>query len=249
MSVTILKRLEARLRRLRRRAAPLTWAGDAAHCPVCDRSFRGFRGAGNKRARRPNAVCPHCAARERDRLTFLFLTGTDGPASGGPLLHIAPEECIQPRLRELAGGDYVTADLVRTDVDERFDLMAIPHADAVFRAVYCSHVLQDVPDDICAMGELFRILKPGGWAILNIPVTAEVTVDHRDTPRHQRRPGDRRPHEHLRTFGKDFAQRMASVGFEVRAIGPADLATNEEQARFGIDTPAAGSVYFGVKPG
>lgn len=242
-----LKRLEAGLRRLRRRTAPLTWAGDAVHCPVCDRSFRGFRSAGNRRTRRPNAVCPYCAARERDRLTFLFLTSADGPTSGGPLLHIAPEACMQPRLRELADGDYVTADLVRTDVDERFDLMAIPHADAAFQAVYCSHVLQDVADDVGAMRELFRVLKPGGWAILNIPVTAQVTVDHRDAPLRTRNRGDRRPHEHLRTYGHDFAQRMASMGFEVRAIRPDDLATNDEQARYGIDTEAAGTVHFGVK--
>lgn len=244
----VLKRLEARLRRLRRLAAPLTWAGDDVHCPVCDRSFRGFRPAGNKRNRRPNAVCPYCAARERDRLTFLFLTSADGPTSGGPLLHIAPEECIQPRLRELADGDYLTADLIRTDVDERFDLMAIPHVNAVFQAIYCSHVLQDVPDDRVAMSELFRVLKPRGWAILNIPVTAEVTVDHRDTPLRRRRRGDRRPPEHLRTYGKDFPQRMGSVGFEVRVICPDDLATRQEQARYGIDPTGAGSVFFGVKP-
>ncbi|MDE0661514.1 MAG: methyltransferase domain-containing protein [Gammaproteobacteria bacterium] len=244
----ILKRLEAGIRRLRRRTAPLTWAGNAVHCPVCDRSFRGFRFAGNKPTRRPNAVCPYCAARERDRLTFLFLTSADGPTPGGPLLHIAPEACIQPRLYELAGGDYVTADLVRTDVDEHFDLMAIPHADAAFRAIYCSHVLQDVADDLRAMGELFRVLQPGGWAILNVPVTAQVTVDHRDAPLRTRSRGDRRPHEHLRTYGHDFAQRMGSIGFEVRAVRADDLATREEQVRYGIDTPAAGSVHFGVKP-
>ena len=242
------KSLEGRLRRLRRLAAPVTWAGDAVHCPVCDRSFRGFRPAGSKRARRSNAVCPYCTARERDRLTFLFLTSAGGPAAGGPLLHIAPEACLEPRLRRLADGKYTTADLIRTDVDERFDLMAIPHPDAAFHAVYCSHVLQDVPDDLVAMAELFRILKPGGWAILNVPVTAETTSDHRDEPGHVRRPGDRRPDEHLRTYGTDFPQRMGSVGFEVGVIRPTDLASPQERIRYGIDGTAAGAVYFGVKP-
>ena len=193
-------------------------------------------------------MCPFCAARERDRLTFLFLTSDGGPAAGGPLLHIAPEACLQPCLRRLATGEYRTADLIRADVDERFDLMAIPHPDAAFRAVYCSHVLQDVPDDLVAMAELFRILEPGGWGILNVPVTAETTVDHRDEPRHMRRPGDRRPDEHLRTYGTDFVQRMGSVGFEVGVIRPTDVASPQEQTRYGIDGAAAGAVYFGVKP-
>ena len=148
----------------------------------------------------------------------------------------------------MAADDYLTADLVRTDVDERFDLMAIPHADATFHAVYCSHVLQDVADDIAAMTELFRILKPGGWAILNVPVTAEVSVDHRNAPLYAGSERDQRPPEYLRTYGKDFPQRMASVGFEVREIGPDDLADAHEQVRLGIVAAASGSIYFGAKP-
>ena len=243
----LFEQAEAKVRRLRRLASPLIWAGSAVHCPLCERSFRGFRPAGKRRTRRANAVCPFCGARERDRLTHLFLTSPDGPAPGSPILHVAPEACIAPRLRELAGGGYVTADLVRADVDERIDVMAIPHADATFHGVYCSHVLQDVPDDIAAMSELHRILKPGGWAILNIPVTAPVTVDHRDAPGRVRRPGDGRPDEHLRTYGRDFPQRMATAGFDAHVIVPEDLATAQERIRFGIDTTAAGSVYLGVK--
>ena len=243
----VLERLEARIRRLRRRASPLVWAGDAVHCPVCDRSFRGFRPAGKRRARRENAICPYCASRERDRLVFLFLCSAEAPQPGSPFLHIAPEACLQPKLRQLAGSDYRTADLLRTDVDESFDVMAIPHADATFHAVYSSHVLQDVPDDIRAMAELFRVLKPGGWAILNVPVTAEVSVDHRDAPLLERSQRDRRPPEHLRTYGLDFPNRMASVGFKVRVIGPDDVAGPDEQARFGIAGNASGSIYLGLK--
>ena len=244
----VLKRLEGRVRRLRRLASPLVWAGDAVHCPICVRSFRGFRPAGKRRARRENAICAYCASRERDRLAYLFLCSADGPRPGSPLLHVAPEACLQPRLRELAGSGYLTADLIRRDVDECFDVMAIPHADEAFHAVYCSHVLQDVPDDVQAMAEFFRILKPGGWAILNVPVTTEVSVDHRDAPLHSRSEGDPRPPEHLRRYGPDYPKRMASVGFKVCVVGPDDLADPEAQARFGIAGAASGSIYFGIKP-
>lgn len=244
----LLKGLESRVRGLRRRASPLFWAGDAVHCPVCQRSFRGFRPAGKRQVRRDNAICPYCTARERDRLAYLLLCGPKAPPAGSPILHIAPEACLQPRLRELAAGDYVSADLVRTDVDQRFDVMAIPHAEASFFGIYCSHVLQDVPDDIRAMAELFRILKPGGWAILNVPVTAEKSVDHPHRPGHLRHSLDRRPAEHLRTYGHDFEQRMGSVGFQMHVIRPGDMVAADDQARFGIAGAAAGAIFMGMKP-
>ena len=240
-----LKRLETRLRRLRNRAAPLLYRGDAFHCPVCAGSFGKFRAAGRRRERRPNAVCPRCASRERDRLAFLFLRQVP-PA--GRVLHMAPEPCLRSRLRELAPGGYVSADLLRTDVDERADLGTLPHADATFGGVYCSHVLQDVRDDIAAMAEVFRVLAPGGWAVLNVPVKATKTTNHPDAPLRGRRQGDPRPPEHLRTYGPDFAERMASVGFRVRVVAAGDLATPDEQQRLGIASAAAGAIHFGVKP-
>ena len=239
-----LKGVETRLRRLRNRAAPLLYAGGAMHCPVCDRSFRRFRTAGRKPERRANAVCPFCSARERDRLAYLFLQNA---RVAGPILHIAPEACLTPRLWELADGRYVCADLLRNDVDERFDLMAIPHPKAAFQGVYCSHVLQYVQDDLQALAELFRVLKAGGWAIVNVPVKTVRTVDHQDAPLNPRHAADPRPVEHLRTYGTDFAERMASVGFDMRVIDADDLVEAEEQRRFGISSADAGSVYYGIK--
>ena len=238
-----LKGVETRLRRWRNRAAPVLLAGGAMHCPVCTRSFRRFRAAGRRPERRANAVCPFCASRERDRLAFLFLRDV---AAGGPILHIAPEACLAPRLRQLAQGGYLCADLLRKDVDARFDVMAIPHPDGAFQGIYCSHVLQDVQDDLAALAELFRILKPGGWAIVNVPVKTTRTVDHPDAPLNPRSAADPRPAEHLRTYGADFAERMAAVGFDVRVAGADELAEAEERARLGIGV-AAGSIYCGIK--
>ena len=236
-----LKGVEVRLRRLRNRAAPLLYAGSAIHCPICARSFRKFRTAG--RERRRNAVCPRCGARERDRLAALFLR--DLPQTTR-ILHLAPEPCLAPCLRELALGGYVSADLMRRDVHERLDILALPHSDSAFGGVYCSHVLQDVRDDIAAMAEVFRVLAPGGWAILNVPVKAARTVEHRDAPLHLRGAGDPRPPEHLRTYGRDFHCRMGSVGFAVRTVASGDLVAGPECARFGIER--AGAIYFGAKP-
>lgn len=247
MSRPKLKGVELRLRRWRRRAAPLVYAGDAVHCPVCGRSFRKFRSAGRKPVRRRGAVCPWCASRERDRLAFLFLRRLE-PV--GRLLHIAPEACLAPCLRRLAPAGYISADLLRDDVDERFDMLAIPHPEHTFGGVYCSHVLQDVYDDAQAMVEVLRVLKPKGWAILNVPVQAGRlrSVEHTDAPGNIRAAGDPRPPEHLRSYGRDFRERMAAAGFQVRTIAADDLAEPDEQVRFGIFGTAAGVIHFGTKP-
>ena len=240
-----LKRVEMRLRRLRNAAAPVLYAGSAVCCPICERSFRKFRSAGRLPAKRLNAVCPRCGSRERDRLAFLFLRRL---TPTGRILHVAPEACLMARLRELATVACVTADLVRTDVHERVDLHALPHRDATFGGVYCSHVLQDVRDDVGAMIEVFRVLAPGGWAILNVPVTAEYTVEHPDAPLKVRAAGDPRPPEHLRTYGADFPDRMASAGFRVCMVCADDVAPGTQQRRLGIAERTAGTVYFGTKP-
>ena len=239
-----LKRLEGRLRGARKRLAPLLYRGDAMHCPLCARSFRKFRTAGRNAARRENAVCPACGSRERDRLACLFLRQLE---PGGRLLHVAPERCLTACLRRLATEGYMSADLVRQDVDERFDLAAIPHRQATFGGVYCSHVLQDVHDDRQALAEVFRVLRPGGWAILNVPVKAPRSLDHQDAPGRTRAAGDPRPPEHLRTYGPDFRDRMADAGFRVRTIGADDVAGATEQRRLGIAGAAAGVVHFGIK--
>lgn len=240
-----LKSFETRLRRLRNQASPFFYAGRAMHCPVCGRSFRRFRAAGRRRERRVNAVCPYCASRERDRLAHLFLQAV---GTGGPLLHIAPEASLAPRLRELADGGYLSADILRQDVGVRFDIMAIPHPEATFHGIYCSHVLQDVKDDQQALAEIFRVLKRGGWAIVNVPVHTQRTVDHQDAPLKPRQPGDPRPPEHLRTYGTDFAERMAGAGFTMQVATANDLAKPAEQRRMGIASAAAGSIYCGTKP-
>lgn len=246
-----LKSLEVRLRRLRNaHLSPIKYRGDAVHCPVCDHDFSRFLPAGSGDRSRDAAVCPLCRSRERDRLTWLFLAERQHTLLQAHMqfLHVAPEPRLSEFFYQAIGEGYITADLMRQDVMVRLDVQDMLYPNETMDAIYCSHVLQDVPDDRKAMAECFRVLRPGGWAIMNVPIFAEATHDA-GAPGNKRAAWDKRPDEHVRNYGPDYARRLEDAGFAVQVFSPDDLEPAAEQrARLGIDGPRTGYVHFLRKP-
>ncbi len=246
-----LKSLEVRFRRWRNRViAPKRYQGDAVYCPVCEGSFSHFLPAGTGARRREQAVCPVCRSRERDRLSWLFIRDRQQELLQRHMqfLHIAPE----PRLGEFffstIGEGYITADLMRKDVMVRLDVQDMVYPNETMDAIYCSHVLQDVPDDKQAIDECFRVLRPGGWAVMNVPIFADSTAEA-TTPGNVRASWDRRPDEHVRDYGLDYTQRLEAGGFSVTVYSAEDLVPDQSQRqRMGIDGPRTGYVHFVRKP-
>ncbi len=147
-------------------------------CPVCDYHGPFVDKLPKKKIRsRLNAKCPSCSAMERHRFQWFILQKVLAGKEWSELsvLHFAPEPCLEDRLRAQCGR-YVTADLLRTTVDYQFDVIDIPFADEAFDVVLNSHVLQYVQDDLRGIAELSRILKPGGIALLPVPLLHEKTV-------------------------------------------------------------------------
>jgi SAM-dependent methyltransferase len=139
--------------------APLRARGRAA--------IRRVRYRGGKRH---CPVCPVCGSQERHRWIWLFLLEhTDLPRRAQRVLHVAPEGCYQSVLRGWRHLDYVTLDLRRPDVMVRADLSALVFGSGAFDFVLCNHVLEHVPDDGAAMREMFRVLRPGGTAVISVP--------------------------------------------------------------------------------
>jgi Methyltransferase domain len=201
---------------LRRRARLLTYAGRAVHCPCCERDFRRFMVPD---PRLLNAICPWCGSQVRHRALWLYLR-TRRELLEGPLrlLHVAPEHVIGERLRALPRVDYLSADLDSPLAMEHFDLEDIPHPDGSFGAVIASHVLEHVPDDRRAMREIRRVLAPGGWAIVQVPIDyerAETLEDPSITTPEDRERAYWQP-DHLRLYANDFPERLAEAGFEVK---------------------------------
>lgn len=216
------------------------------YCPVCDHRFPAFGDFGV--VKRTDALCPGCGALERHRLVWLYFEKHTELFDGRPkkMLHVAPEECFESRLRERLGEGYVTADLDDANAMVRLDLMDIDFPDDTFDVIYCSHVLEHVADDRRAIRELHRVLAPGGWAIVQIPILGETTIEDPtvNDPRERLRLFGQE--DHVRLYGRDAVERLREAGFDVVTISADEIVSADEAEVMGL-TESAGFIFFCTK--
>jgi len=132
------------------------------------------------------------------------------------MLHIAPERHFVRMFANIKGLDYLSGDLSRSLAMVKMDITKIQYPDASFDVIYCSHVLEHIPDDRLAMSELYRVLKPGGWAILQVPqADQDVTYEDFSITDPVEREKQFGQYDHVRWYGRDYKDRLAQVGFQV----------------------------------
>ncbi|MDP9159525.1 MAG: methyltransferase domain-containing protein [Acidobacteriota bacterium] len=132
---------------------------------------------------------------------------------------------------------------MENNVDVKMDISQIGYPDNTFDIIYCSHVLEHVPDDRKAMAELRRVLKPDGWAIILVPITGECTDEDPRCVHPEERLRRFGQEDHVRCYGLDYIDRLRSAGFSVTCIVPRDFLSPGEIQRMGI-TEAAGEIYY-----
>jgi predicted SAM-dependent methyltransferase len=167
---------------------------------------------------RSNAVCPICHSWDRERLAYLYLKNRPYLLSKGTkLLHVAPEDNLRSWLCSKVELDYVSADLNMDNVDLKIDLTQIPFPNSTFNAIICNHVLEHIPNDRAAMAELFRVLKPNGWAMLQVPISLNLAATYEDFS--VTNPMDRErvfgQNDHVRIYAMDYVDRLKQAGFAV----------------------------------
>lgn len=235
-----------------RMMSPL-YAGNNKECPVCGRTFRKFLPYG-RIVRRENALCPACLSLERHRLIWLFLkTRTDFFSAELKVLHVAPEYCFIKRFKALPNLEYITADLESPLADVKLDIRDIPFGEATFDVVICNHTLEHVDDDRKAMKEFHRVLKPGGWAVLNSPINENRTTTYEDFSITD--PAEREKHfgqrDHVREYGLDYANRLEEAGLKVKVVDILADLSQQEIDRYGLlhygRKTAEEMVYFAEK--
>ena len=151
------------------------------------------------------------------------------------ILHIAPEVCLMKRLRHRA-ADYTTADLESPLAELHFDVLRIPLPDASYDVLICNHLLEHVADDRRALGEFYRILRPGGWGILLSPVdrSRAATFEDDSITDPEERTRIFGQYDHRRIYGRDYGGRLREAGFEVREIDYAVRFSAEERRRYAL---------------
>jgi SAM-dependent methyltransferase len=167
--------------------------------------------------------CPHCDAKDRDRLFALFILRRVSRSDGMQILEIAPSKALSEMIRKHGKISLRTADLMMRGVDDHVDITDMrPYPNEAFDAFICSHVLEHVPDDHKALSELFRILKPNGWGIVMVPVI--LAADEIDEDPHLEDIGERwrrfGQYDHIRSYSKKgLVERIEAAGFIVKQYG------------------------------
>ncbi len=218
--------------------------GNEVTCPCCKHRFRRFLAHGHPYpilaemqmvggGYRLNAECAWCGSLERERLVYLFLEQRALLHAGMKLLHIAPEKSLQKLLQQQS-TDYYSADLNSPLARLTMDITKIDFPNGYFDAIICNHVLEHIPDDLQAMRELYRVLKPGGWAILQVPYSPilEQTLEDPSVTSARDRIRVFGQRDHVRIYGLDYGHRLEQAGFTLTR----EMPDQETISRYGLDT-------------
>ncbi|WP_211224629.1 class I SAM-dependent methyltransferase [Salinimicrobium xinjiangense] len=198
----------------------LSLKGNKYTDPIDGRSFSKFLPYGYEQ-QRENVLSPSTLSLERHRLLWLYLKDhTDFFTAPHNVLHFAPEQAFYSRFRKLKNLDYTTTDLNSPLADVKADICNLPFEDNSFDFILCNHVLEHIPDDVKAMQELYRILQPGGTAILQIPqdLQREKTFEDDSITDAKERAKIFGQYDHVRVYGRDYFDRLRNIGFKVEEV-------------------------------
>ncbi|NER18625.1 class I SAM-dependent methyltransferase [Spongiivirga citrea] len=188
--------------------------------PIDGKSFRKFLPYGYGK-QRPNVLSPSTLSLERHRLLWLYLKNeTDFFTKPQKVLHFAPEQAFYKGFRKQKNLDYTTTDLNSPLADVKADICNLPFEDDTYDVILCNHVLEHIPDDTKAMQELFRVLKPGGMGIFQIPqdLNREQTFEDNSITDPKKRTEIFGQYDHVRVYGRDYFEKLRSIGFKVDEV-------------------------------
>ena len=214
----------------------LYYAGNRVEDPIDGKGFRYFLPYGYEKTRE-NVLSPSTLSLERHRLLWLYLKNETN-FFNAPLkvLHFAPEQAFYNRFRQMPQLDYTTTDLNSPLADVHADICSLPFDDKSFDVILCNHVLEHIPEDRKAMQELYRILKPGGWGVFQVPqdLKREKTLEDDTITDPKERARIFGQYDHVRVYGRDYFDLLEEAGFEAQGIDYTANYSPDEIKRYGL---------------
>tara|TARA_B100001142_G_scaffold91889_1_gene93687 strand:- start:469 stop:1236 length:768 start_codon:yes stop_codon:yes gene_type:complete len=218
--------------------------GNKFEDPINGKTYNKLLPYGRLRSRE-NVLAPDSMSLERHRLMWLYMKEkTNFFTAKLKFLHIAPEYCFIKLFKKMENIDYITGDLISPWADIKMDVHNIPFDENSFDVVICNHVLEHVEDDRKVMTEFYRIMKPGGWGIFQVPIdrNSKVTLEDPSITDPKERERLYGQNDHVRQYGLDYYDRLVTAGFKVTADDYINTLDNELVQRYAL---AKGElVYF-----
>ena len=197
----------------------LLFIGKKYTCPCCGWKLRAFTYGAKSMKIRHLGYCPRCNSKARHRRDWLFLENNTNLFSDPlRLLHVSPKFSLSRKFRKFKNINYVSVDITqRPNVNTKIDITAIATPSNTFDAIICIHVLEHILEDRQAIRELFRVLKPGGWALITVPIRLDQkTFEDPTIIDPQERKIAFGEFEHVRFYGHDLVERLGESGFHVQ---------------------------------
>jgi len=248
------------IQRIKNKIKLKSHAGSVYHCPFCGYNSRDLEVVGHDipvliekqviGGGRRAAGCYQCHSRDRERLLYaFFMEELKLPENKNiSILHIAPEPKLSKVILAQNFKEYICGDLFTKGYDypeyvQNMNVMDIPFEDHHFDYAICNHVLEHIPEDTKAMKELYRVLKPGGKAVLQVPISKNNQHTHEDFTivdqnKRQELFGQ---FDHVRIYGQDYVERLQSTGFTVNRVN-----ISEKYKTFGLNPYE--DIFFCEKP-
>lgn len=210
--------------------------GGSRECPVCNWQGRHFRTFISPDEVIFQCICPGCGSFDRHRQLVLGVRD-ELAARQGWTPDVMVGFSLSTAMRFLLEHEGL-ARCFRTDIDaddRRFapdvvaDLRNAPFSTGALDWVFCSHVLEHVPELELCVDEIFRLLKPGGTAWIQVPFepgrahSRRIEID------------PHRAHAHAWQFAPDFGSLLVREGWTVTEVVAEDAVTKADRRKYGID--------------
>lgn len=218
------------------RTISIFYRGNQFEDPINGKKYRKLLPYGRINARQ-NALAPDSMSLERHRAIWLFLKHyTNFFTQPVKFLHVAPEYCFLRLFKKQKNLEYVTGDLSSPWADVKMDIRKMPFDDNTFDAAMCNHVFEHVWEDVASMKEFYRVLKPGGWAVFQVPIKWHEPKTHEDNTitdpaAREKQFGQR---DHVRYYGADYLSRLREAGFKTEAVDLNQKLTPEQIKQYAL---------------